>query len=104
MSVKIDTRDFFEDKSFEKKVKLTQEEAKVLSDFQCNYEYHNGYQGISGGFAFIILEEFEEEDEDGVIGDFILGHMKSGIQSDCENVVYTDSIVFNRATKVIKFN
>ena len=98
MSTKIDIKYFFEDINSNKKIGLTQEEAKLLMDFQYDYLLSNGFGSISGGFAQIILEEFDEDDSQ-----VILGHLKSGIQNDCENVVYTDEIMFNRATKVITF-
>jgi len=98
MKTEIDTDRFFEDKDFYNLVNLTQEEAKAISEFESAFEYHNGFQGISGGFACILLEEFEEEDD----GNIILGHLKSGIQNDCENTVYTDQIEFNRETKKVE--
>lgn len=94
-----DIRRFFEDDEFECKVNLTQEEGKFLGEFETNYEYQNGFRGISGGFACMTLEEFDEEDDN-----IIIGYLKSGIQSDCENVVYTDIIIFNRTAKTIVFD
>ena len=98
METLFDVGRFFDSKEFEKEVKLTQEEAKVLSDFEVEDVYCNGLHGISGGFACVTLKEFDEED-----GSLILGTIKSGVQSDCENVVYTDGIIFNRKDKTIGF-
>ena len=97
MTTKTNKR-FFEDNKFAKKVKLTDEEIKLLSDYEYKIYCSDGFRSISGGFAFIQLNEFDEESPK-----IILGVIKSGIQSDCENVVYTDDIEFNRATKVIRY-
>ena len=96
---KIDTKRFFEDVDFKNLVSLTQEEAQAIQNFERGYEYHNGFRCNSGGFAIIIFEEFDEEDTN-----ILLGFLKSGIQNDCENVVYTDHFTFNRSTKEIKFD
>lgn len=93
MQTDIDVDRFFEDKDLKNLVNLIQAEAKAISDFENAFEYHNGFQCISGGFACIELEDFDEEDKN-----IITGHLKSGIQNDCENVVYTDQIRFHRKT------
>lgn len=109
MKTEIDVDRFFKDKDFKNLVDLTQEEAKAISEFESAFEYHNGFGSISGGFACIILEEFDEDteltyDERVAEGQYniILGHLKSGIQNDCENKVYTDQIRFNRKTKKVR--
>ena len=98
MTTKINTKWFFEDKNFAKEVKLTQEEGKLLDDFEYKDYYHSGFANISGGFSNVVLEEFDEEYDH-----IILGFVRSGIQNDCENVVYTDKIIFNRQKKTIVF-
>jgi len=97
MKTEIDIDRFFEYKGFQNLVNLTQEEAKAISEFESAFEYHNGLRSISGGFACIVLKDFDEESNN-----IITGHLKSGIQNDCEDKVYTDQIEFNRKTKKIK--
>ena len=94
----INTRYFFTNEKFEKEVNLTQKEAKFLIDYQLNEEYVSGISGISGGFAIIILLKFDKEDSN-----IILGTLKVGVQSDCEDNVNTCNIRFNREDKVITF-
>jgi len=98
MKTLYDAERFFDNITFQKEVKLTQAEAKLLSDFECEDVYCSGLGNISGGFAMITLEEYDEEDDN-----IIIGYIKTGVQSDCENNVYTDGIAFNRKLKTIKF-
>lgn len=98
MKTKIDMKQFFDDEKFSKEVKLTQEEVKLLNDFELRGLYANGLDQISGGFTFIKLEEFDEE-----YSNIILGVVKSGIQDGDEDSVYTDKIIFNRERKTIVF-
>lgn len=99
MDIRIDLDRFFDETRFKTLVSLTQEEAQAIQEFELGYEYHNGLRSISGGFACITFEGFDEGDTN-----ILLGHLKSGIQSDCENVVYKDQITFNRTTKKFKFD
>jgi len=98
METKINLERFFKDKDFLKEVQLTEAEGQTLQKFELDVEYHDGLSGISGGFTSVILEEFDEEDED-----ILLGFIKSGVQSDCENNVKTERISFNRKTNAIQF-
>lgn len=102
MKTEIKVDRFFEDKDFKNLVGLTQQEAKAISDYESAFEYHNGFRGISGGFAFIILEDFHEDVDCIDCNSIILGFLKSGVQNDCENNVYTDTITFNRKTKKVE--
>ncbi len=90
--IKVDR--FFEDIDLKNLVSLTQVEAKVISDFERDYEYYNGLKSVSGGFACITLDDIDK--------DIIIGFLKSGIQNDCENNVCTDVIEFNRETLKVK--
>lgn len=45
-----------------------------------------------------VLDEFDNKEDN-----TLLGYMKSGIQNDCENVVYNDKLMFNRETQKIYF-
>ena len=98
METEINTKRFFNNEELEKEVNLTQEEGKLLIDFEMNEYFYSGLSGISGGFAIVILEGFDEEDDN-----ILLGRIESGIQSDCENNVNICSIVFNREKKTITF-
>ncbi len=98
MTTKRKVERFFENNRFAKSVKLTKAEIKLLEDYEYKVYCIEGFRAISGGFALLELNEFDEENSR-----IILGVIKSGIQSDCENVVYTDNIEFNRATKVIRY-
>jgi len=99
MKTKINAQKFFEDKKFGKEVKLTQVEAKLLSDFEDNAYYSSGLSGLSGGFASLMLDEYDEE-----FDHIILGYVKSGVQDGDEDRVYTDRVIFNRETKTIVFD
>lgn len=94
----MNAQDFFNDEAFGKEANLSQEETKLLSDFELKGLYANGLGGISGGFTFIKLEEFDEEDSN-----VILGVVKSGVQDGDEDSMYTDRIIFNRERKTIVF-
>ena len=98
MKTKINLERFFEDKDFLKEVQLTEPEGQELQKFELEVEYHDGLSGISGGFASVILQKFDEEDEN-----ILLGIVKSGVQSDCEDNVKTERVSFNRKTNTIKF-
>jgi hypothetical protein len=96
---------FFDDKAFENEVNLSQQECQFLIDEILNEEYASGVSGISGGFAHITLSEFgENPDTDELDTNLIVGHMKVGVQSDCENNVSTDRIIFNRHERTIEFD
>lgn len=98
MKTKINVLQFFEDEEFGKEVNLSQEEAKLLNDFELKNLYNSGLGGISGGFAFIKLDDYDEEDTN-----ILLGVAKSGVQDGDEDRVYTDKIIFNRERKTIVF-
>jgi len=96
---KINTERFFTDRDFKNLVELTQEEAEILQEFEVSILYHDGLSGLSGGFANVILEDFNEEDNN-----IIWGNITSGIQNECEDRTVKESIFFNRTTKKIEFN
>ena len=98
MKTKINALQFFDDEEFGKEVKLSQEEAKLLVDFETQSLYANALGQISGGFTFIKLDDYDEEDSN-----IILGVVKSGVQDGDEDSVYTDKIIFNRERKTIVF-
>jgi len=99
MDTTIDVKRFFDDKDFGKEVKLTQEEGKLLDKFEWQDYNSSGLANISGGFSNIVLEEYDEEYDH-----IILGFVRSGIQSDCEDSVDTDRIIFDRQKKTIVFD
>ena len=95
----------FTDKKFANKVKLSQQEWQFLIDQSLNEMYASGVGGISGGFVDISLEEYgENPDTDEIDKNLIAGHMKVGVQSDCENNVSTCRIIFHRHEREIEFD
>ena len=62
--VKRDPMRFFEDKKLMKEAKLTDEEWDFFETAECDLEYGCGKHWINGGYATIVIDDWEE-DEDG---------------------------------------
>jgi len=98
MDTKIDKNSFFEDKDLQNLVNLTDNEAKILQDFETQVLYNEGWSGLSGGFARVYIEDIDEDDST-----TLLGIIKCGLQDGEENRVYTDNFVFHRQTGEINY-
>ena len=63
---------------------------KALQEFEAETEFETGVRGISGGFAYAKIFDYDNE--------YFDIELKSGVQSDCENNVHTEQYKMDRLT------
>jgi hypothetical protein len=83
---------FFDDKSFGKKVALTEEEIKFLDLLEYKISKTSGYSKLSGGHCLITVVDLEDD---------ILLHLRIQVGVEGEHLSDYGEAIYNRETRKI---